>query len=113
MIVSAHLLLPSLLMVDKYKHINSMEEKKIIHYTLLKKQLDLGSFSDMKVASCCSYKSAHIIVYNIVGQTLFYRVNTSYLVLQAMVMWGNDRRMEFVMVSEVCLFHIQTYIPVT
>ncbi|KAL5671464.1 hypothetical protein ACJX0J_015770, partial [Zea mays] len=30
---------------------------------------------------------------------LFYyqRVNTSYLVLQAMVMWGNDRRMEFVM----------------
>jgi hypothetical protein len=32
MIVSAHLLLPSLLMVDKYKHINSMEEKKIIHY---------------------------------------------------------------------------------
>ncbi|AQL00640.1 hypothetical protein ZEAMMB73_Zm00001d012758 [Zea mays] len=30
-----------------------------------------------------------------VGQTLFYRVNNSYFVLQAMVIWGNDRRMEF------------------
>ncbi|AQK89607.1 hypothetical protein Zm00014a_020126 [Zea mays] len=26
----------------------------------------------------------------------YKRVNTSYLVLQAMVMWGNDRRLEFV-----------------
>jgi hypothetical protein len=50
---------------------------------------------------------------NIVGQTLFYRVNTSYLVLQAMVMWENGRRMEFVEVSEVRLFYVQTYIPVT
>jgi hypothetical protein len=37
---------------------NSMEEKKIIHY--YKKQLGLGSFSDMKVASCCSYASPNI-----------------------------------------------------
>jgi hypothetical protein len=43
---------------------------------------------------------------NIVGQTLFYRVNTIYLVLQAMVMWGNGRRMEFVKVSGVRLFHV-------
>jgi hypothetical protein len=54
-----------------------------------------------------------IIVYNIVDQTLFYRLNISFLVLQAMVMWGNDRRMKFVRMSEVRLFHIQTYIPVT
>jgi hypothetical protein len=53
------------------------------------------------------------IVYNIVGQTLFYRVNTSYFVLQAMVMWGNDIRMEFDRVSGVRLFHVQTYILVT
>jgi hypothetical protein len=53
------------------------------------------------------------IVYNIVGQTLFYRVNISYLVLQAVVMWGNGRQMEFVRVSGVRLFHVQTYIPVT
>jgi hypothetical protein len=53
------------------------------------------------------------IVYNIVGQTLFYRVNISYFVLQAMVMWGNDRRMEFDRVSGVRLFHVQTYISVT
>jgi hypothetical protein len=53
------------------------------------------------------------IVYNIVDQTLFYRVNTSYLILQAMVMWGNGRRMEFVRVSGVRLFHVQTYITVT
>ncbi|ONM31887.1 hypothetical protein ZEAMMB73_Zm00001d040727 [Zea mays] len=37
-----------------------------------------------------------IIVYNIVGQRLFYRLNTSYLVLQVMTMWGNDRRMKFI-----------------
>jgi hypothetical protein len=54
-----------------------------------------------------------IIVYNIVGQTLFYRLNNSYLVLQAMTMWGNDRRMEFIRVSVVPSFHVQTYIPVT
>jgi hypothetical protein len=53
------------------------------------------------------------IVYNIVGQTLFYRVNTSYFVLQAMVMWRNNRRMEFDTVSGVRLFHVQTYISVT
>jgi hypothetical protein len=28
-------------------------------------------------------------------------------------MWGNGRRMEFVRVSRVRLFHVQTYIPVT
>jgi hypothetical protein len=53
-----------------------------------------------------------IIVYNIVRQTLFYRLNTNYLVLQAMTIWGNDRRMKFIMVSVVCSFHVQTYIPV-
>ena len=53
------------------------------------------------------------IVYNIVGQTLFCRVNTSYFVLQAMVMWGSGRRMEFDRVSGVRLFHVQTYISVT
>ncbi|AQK52684.1 hypothetical protein ZEAMMB73_Zm00001d050541 [Zea mays] len=31
-----------------------------------------------------------------VAQILFYRFNTSYLVLQAMAMWGNDRRLKFV-----------------
>ncbi|PWZ53411.1 hypothetical protein Zm00014a_005952 [Zea mays] len=36
-----------------------------------------------------------LFVIDHVGQTLFYRVNISYFVLQAMVMWGNDRRMEF------------------
>jgi sentrin-specific protease 1 len=35
-----------------------------------------------------NFFSMIIIVYNIVGQTLFYRLNTSYLVLQAMIMWG-------------------------
>jgi hypothetical protein len=54
-----------------------------------------------------------IIVCNIVGQTFFYRLNTSYLVLQAMTMWGNDRRIQFIRVSVVRLFHVQTYIPVT
>jgi hypothetical protein len=54
-----------------------------------------------------------IIVYNIVGQTLFYRLNTSYLMLQAMTMWGNNRRIEFIRVSIVHLFHFQTYILVT
>ncbi|KAL5665297.1 hypothetical protein ACJX0J_025405, partial [Zea mays] len=29
-------------------------------------------------------------------QSLRRRLNTSYLILQAMTMWGNDRRMEFV-----------------
>jgi hypothetical protein len=53
------------------------------------------------------------IVYNIVGQTLFYRINISYFVLQDMVMWGNDRRMKFNRVSGVRLFHVQTYISVT
>jgi hypothetical protein len=53
------------------------------------------------------------IVYDIVGQTLFYRVNTSYFVLQAMVMWGSAKRMEFDRVSGVRLFHVQTYISVT
>jgi hypothetical protein len=54
-----------------------------------------------------------IIVYNIVGQTLFYRLNTSYLVLQAMTMLGNDKQMKFFRVSVVSSFHVQTYIPVT
>jgi hypothetical protein len=54
-----------------------------------------------------------IIVYNIVGQTLFYRLNTSYLVLKAMTMWGNDRQMEFIRVSVVHSFNVQTYILVT
>jgi hypothetical protein len=54
-----------------------------------------------------------IIVYNIVGQTFFYRLNISYLVLQDMTMWGNDRQMEFIRVSVVRSFHVQTYIPVT
>jgi hypothetical protein len=53
------------------------------------------------------------IVHNIVGQTLFYRVNTSYLVPQAMVMWENGKRMDFVRVSGERLFHVQTFIPVT
>jgi hypothetical protein len=53
------------------------------------------------------------IVYNIVDQTLFYRVNTNYFVLQAMVMWRNDKQMEFDRVSGVRLFHVQTYISVT
>jgi hypothetical protein len=52
-----------------------------------------------------------IIVLNIVAQILFYRFNTSYLVLQAMTMWGNDRRLEFVRVSVVRSFYVQTYIP--
>jgi hypothetical protein len=53
------------------------------------------------------------IVYNIVIQALFYRVNTSYLVLQAMVMWGNNRPMEFVKVSDLRSCHVQTYISDT
>jgi hypothetical protein len=53
------------------------------------------------------------IVYNIVGQTLFYRITISYFVLQDMVMWGNGRRMKFDRVSGVRLFHVQTYISVT
>jgi hypothetical protein len=53
------------------------------------------------------------IVYNLVGKILFYRLNTNYLILQAMAIWGNDSRMKFVMVSGVRSFHIQTYIPVT
>jgi hypothetical protein len=52
------------------------------------------------------------IVYNLVGKTLFYRLNTSYLILQAMAMWGNDSPMKFVRVSGVRSFHIQTYIPI-
>jgi hypothetical protein len=54
-----------------------------------------------------------IIVYNIVGQRLFYRLNTSYLVLQVMTMWGNDRRMKFIRVSVIRSFNVQTYILVT
>jgi sentrin-specific protease 1 len=37
---------------------------------------------------------------------LFYRFNSSYLILQAMAMWGNDRRMKFVGVSVVRLFYV-------
>jgi hypothetical protein len=55
-----------------------------------------------------------IIIYNIVGQTLFYRLNTSYLVLQAMIMWwGDDTRMKFIRVSVVRSFNVRTYILVT
>ncbi|PWZ14817.1 hypothetical protein Zm00014a_031094 [Zea mays] len=36
-----------------------------------------------------------LFVIDHVGQILFYTVNTSYFVLQAMVMWGSARRMEF------------------
>jgi sentrin-specific protease 1 len=53
------------------------------------------------------------IVYNLVVKTLFYRLNNSYLILQAMAMWENDNPMKFVRVSGVRSFHIQTYIPVT
>jgi hypothetical protein len=52
------------------------------------------------------------IVYNLVGKTLFYRLNTSYLILQDMAMLGNDSRMKFVRMSGVHSFHIQTYIPI-
>jgi hypothetical protein len=54
-----------------------------------------------------------IIVYNIVGQTLYYRLNINYLALQAMDWWGNDMLMKFVRISGVRSFHVQTYIPVT
>jgi hypothetical protein len=53
------------------------------------------------------------IVYNLVGKTLFYMLNTSYLILKALAMWGNDSRMKFVRVSGVHSFYIQTYTPVT
>jgi hypothetical protein len=34
-------------------------------------------------------------------------INKNYLILQAMTMWGNDRRIEFVRVIGVRLFNIQ------
>jgi hypothetical protein len=75
--------------------------------------IDLKGYFLNTTFSTVNFFSMITIVYNIVVQTLFYRVNTSYFVLQAMVMWGNDRRMEFDRVSGVRLFHVQTYISVT
>jgi hypothetical protein len=34
-------------------------------------------------------------------------INKNYLILRAMAMWENDRRMEFVRVIGVSLFHVQ------
>jgi hypothetical protein len=75
--------------------------------------IDLKEYFLRTIFLAISIFSTISIVYNLVGKTLFYRLNTSYLILQAMAMWGNDNRMKFVRVSGVRSFHIQTYIPVT
>ncbi|AQK62680.1 hypothetical protein ZEAMMB73_Zm00001d013215 [Zea mays] len=64
------------------------------------KHMPYKRFAEAIIISSKKYK----IAYNkkrsgwaedIFGQTLFYRVNTSYFVLQAMIMWGSARRMKF------------------
>ncbi|ONM57801.1 hypothetical protein ZEAMMB73_Zm00001d021643 [Zea mays] len=64
------------------------------------KHMPYKRFAEAIIMSSKKYK----IAYNkkrsgwaedIFGQTLFYRVNTSYFVLQAMIMWGSARRMKF------------------
>ncbi|ONM06627.1 hypothetical protein ZEAMMB73_Zm00001d033032 [Zea mays] len=74
--------------------------------------IDLKEYFLRTIFLAISFFSMIFIVYNLVGKTLFYRLNTSYLILQAMAMWGNDSPMKFVRVSGVHSFHIQTYIPI-